>query len=144
MPPALFTAPLTELFMSDTNPLKPLATDYTPHDSFFGAPLIDVDERRQHPRPHRYVHGGFAGTKTLFSFYFPPHAEYSGRFMQWMEGGAGGNERSITVPPENSAPTQWDYLYDTAFGDLNGYLIESNQGHTQFEKAAEPAEGIFS
>src|SRR5690606_13634278 len=81
---------------------------------------------------------------TLFSFYFPPQSQYSGRFMQWMEGGAGGNERSITVPPENPAPTQWDYLYDTAFCDLNGYLIESNQGHTQLEKSAEPAGGIFS
>jgi hypothetical protein len=40
----------------------------------FGAPFVDVDEWRDEPRRHRYVHGGFEGTHTLFSFSFsfPP------------------------------------------------------------------------
>jgi hypothetical protein len=99
---------------------------------------------REHPRPHRYVHGGFAGTATLFSFYFPEAKLYGARFAQWFEGGAGGNERSITVPVDDPKPTQWDYLYDMAFDDINGYLLESNQGHGQFDKAPEAVPGLFS
>ena len=38
----------------------------------FGEPLVDIDEWRDKPRRHRYVHGGFQATRTLFSFYFPP------------------------------------------------------------------------
>ena len=47
-------------------------SDYVPVDEFFGAAWIDVDEWREIPAPHRYVHGGFEGTDTRFSFYFPP------------------------------------------------------------------------
>ena len=122
--------------------LKKISTDYTPKDDAFGKPFIDVDEMRLHPRPHRYVHGGFAGTETLFSFYFPEAKLYSGRFAQWMEGGAGGNERSLTVSPDNPQPTQWDYLYDMAFDDLNGYLIESNQGHGLFNNKPDTVPGM--
>src|ERR1700677_949615 len=111
-----------------TGHAQPLDVNYTPKDEYFGKPFVDIDEMRQYPRPHRYVHGGFTGTKTLFSYYFPDAKNYGGRFAQWFEGGAGGNERSITVPPDNPKATQWDYLYDMAFDDINGYLIESNQG----------------
>jgi hypothetical protein len=37
---------------------------YKVTDEFFGAPYIDVDEWRDTPAPHRYVHGGFAGTDS--------------------------------------------------------------------------------
>jgi hypothetical protein len=43
-----------------------------------GDPFLDADERRESPRTHRYVHGGFAGTHTRFSFYFPPTGQYRG------------------------------------------------------------------
>ena len=33
-----------------------------------GAAYIDIDEWRDAPRPHRYVHGGFEGTHTRFPF----------------------------------------------------------------------------
>ena len=33
-------------------------------------------------RSARYVHGGFAGTDTRFSIYFPPPEQYQGRFFQ--------------------------------------------------------------
>lgn len=122
---------------------QPLDVSYEPLDSYFGRPFIDIDEMRQYPRPHRYVHGGFEGTNTLFSYYFPEPKHYSGRFAQWMEGGAGGNERSITAPQDDFKPTQWDYLYDMAFDDINGYLIESNQGHGVFDKTPEPADGVY-
>ena len=37
----------------------------------FDEPSVDVDEWRDVPVRHRYVHGGFAGTETRFSIYSP-------------------------------------------------------------------------
>src|SRR4051794_26917460 len=51
-------------------------------DGGFETPFVDADEHREHPVPHRYVHGGFEGTETLFSFYFPAVDQYEGRFFQ--------------------------------------------------------------
>ena len=48
----------------------------------FGEPYVDVDEWRDAPVRHRYVHGGFAGTETRFSIYLPPAERYEGRFFQ--------------------------------------------------------------
>jgi hypothetical protein len=84
------------------------------------AAFIDVDEWRDAPRPHRYVHGGFEGTHTRFSFYFPPKELYRGRFYQYLEGGAGGHETMLPA-------TRWPFA--VVFEDLGGYLVESNQGH---------------
>jgi hypothetical protein len=85
-----------------------------------GKPYIDVDEWRDEPRRHRYVHGGFENTHTLFSFYFPEKEQYRGRFFQYLEGGAGGHENLI-------AGQRW--MFRMAYDDLGGYLVESNQGH---------------
>jgi hypothetical protein len=89
----------------------------------FGAPFIDIDEQRDHPRPHRYVHGGFEGTHTRFSFYLPPRELYRGRMFQFLSGGAGGDENSLT----GFGLVGW--AFDTVFDDLGGFLVESNQGH---------------
>ncbi len=62
-----------------------------PADSF-ASPYVDVDEWREAPHPHHYVHGGFAGTDTRFSVYFPPPAEYGDRFITVVEGGQAGHE----------------------------------------------------
>ena len=35
-----------------------------PNQLTFGEAFVDVDEWRDSPRPHRYVHGGFEGTHT--------------------------------------------------------------------------------
>ena len=51
-------------------------------DPLFAEPYVDIDEWRDTPVPHRYVHGGFRGTDTRFSFYLPPKAQYRGRFFQ--------------------------------------------------------------
>ena len=40
-------------------------------DPRFNDPYVDIDEQRNTPVPHRYVHGGFKGTDARFSFYFP-------------------------------------------------------------------------
>jgi hypothetical protein len=51
-------------------------------DPMFNEPYVDLDEWRDEPVRHRYVHGGFTGTRTRFSVYLPPEASYEGRFFQ--------------------------------------------------------------
>ncbi|MFI5047774.1 MAG: tannase/feruloyl esterase family alpha/beta hydrolase [Acidimicrobiia bacterium] len=100
--------------------LQEAAEGYVPRDSFFGTPYVDVDEQRQTPVPHRYVHGGFADTATRFSFSFPD--SYDGRFFHFLDGGYGGNENTSVA-------------HGAVFGSLSfaasrgGYFVESNQGH---------------
>ncbi|HEU0167304.1 MAG TPA: tannase/feruloyl esterase family alpha/beta hydrolase, partial [Chloroflexota bacterium] len=94
----------------------------------FGQPYIDLDEQRQEPRPHRYVHGGFEGTHTRFSLYLPPKELYGGRFVQFLQGGSGGSEHALTaLAPHGAGWTPW--LFDMAFDQLGAYVVESNQGH---------------
>lgn len=87
-------------------------------DPYFGDPFVDEDVWRDEPVRHRYVHGGFSGTDTRFAFYFPEARHYDGRFVHFLEGGAGGHEKS-PGSPHFMAWTQ-------TFG---AYYIESNQGH---------------
>lgn len=94
-----------------------------PSDTFFGKPFIDVDEWREEPQRHRYVHGGFEDTDTRFSFYFPPAEDYGDRFIHLLGGGGGGTEHSARVPSGT-----WGAI-DMAFA-FGAYLVESNQGHT--------------
>src|ERR1700733_482901 len=49
---------------------------YVVTDGFFGGPWVDRDEWRTNPVPHRNVHGGFEGTDTRFTFYFPAAEGY--------------------------------------------------------------------
>ncbi|MEX1009380.1 MAG: hypothetical protein WD271_16295 [Acidimicrobiia bacterium] len=51
-------------------------------DPDYTEPSVDVDEWRDEPVRHRYVHGGFEGTDLRFSYYFPPEEQYAGRFFQ--------------------------------------------------------------
>ena len=74
------------------------------------------------PVRHRYVHGGFEGTDTRFSFYFPPAEQWRGRLLQPLEGGNGGHE--------NTAQGGMGSTGGIAFAAASGcYLVESNQGH---------------
>ncbi len=87
-------------------------------DDFFGAGFVDVDEWRDTPVRHRYVHGGFEGTDTRFSLWFPEASRYQGRFVQFLQGGLGGSEH------------QGELLGAPAIAFENGaYFVESNQGH---------------
>ena len=91
-------------------------------DRYFGHPVVDVDEWREEPVRHRYLHGGFTGTDTRFSFYLPPPDQYSGRFLQHIEGGNGGHENTAMGPLGS--------LGGIAFAiSCGAYLVESNQGH---------------
>ncbi|MEO6733356.1 MAG: hypothetical protein ABIN01_19190, partial [Ferruginibacter sp.] len=60
-----------------------LAKRFATKDTLFKEPFVDVDEWRDKPVRHRYIHGGFKGNDTRFSFYFPPKEKYLGRFFQY-------------------------------------------------------------
>jgi hypothetical protein len=68
---------------------------YAPTDPFFGSAYVDLDEPRDAPTPHRYVHGGFEGTDTRFAFSFPTDGSYRGRILQPLEGAHGGHENAF-------------------------------------------------
>ncbi|MEU9949813.1 hypothetical protein [Streptomyces sp. NPDC047939] len=92
-----------------------------PHqdDPAFGPVFIDVDEWRESPIPHRYLHGGFEGTETRFVMYLPERDAYRGRMVQELAGGVGG----IEAHP----PAYLEKLLRAAF-DLGAFLVASNQG----------------
>ncbi|WP_245576512.1 hypothetical protein [Flexithrix dorotheae] len=89
-------------------------------DSLFTNPYIDLDEWREEPVRHRYVHGGFEGTETRFSFYFPPKEQYEGRFFQY-----------ITPFPDNENLSQGATGEEDKIGfsiASGAYFIETNGG----------------
>lgn len=53
-------------------------------DSMFSQPYVDMEEWRDKPIRHLYVHGGFERGQTKFSFYFPEKDDYTGRFFQYI------------------------------------------------------------
>lgn len=85
-------------------------------DAYFAHPFVETDEWRDDPVRHRFVHGGFDATETRFSLYFPPAAQYEGRFLHHVEGGGGGTPQA----------QPGDVALACAYG---GYLVVSNQGH---------------
>lgn len=116
-----------------------LAQSFSIKDTLFKSPFIDVDEIRENPVRHRYVHGGFSGTETRFSFCFPPKETYQGRFFQY-----------ITPFPDN------EYLSQNATGEEDkigfaissgAYFIETNGGgRVDFAKPgflSDPTIGAF-
>lgn len=93
-------------------------------DPLFVDPYVDIDEWRDAPVRHRYVHGGFHGTDLRFSIYFPPADRYEGRFFQPLAPIAGG---------ENGAIAEGWFAGMTGdsvpFAAASGaYLVESNMG----------------
>ncbi|HEX7873146.1 MAG TPA: hypothetical protein VF475_09560, partial [Sphingobium sp.] len=95
---------------------------YSPDtDTLFAQPYIDVDEWRDGPVRHRYVHGGFKGTDTRFSFYLPPKEQYRGRFFQ-----------HITPVPDSENLAQlmpageFNKIGSTL--ESGGYFVETNGG----------------
>jgi hypothetical protein len=91
-------------------------------DALFSEPYIDVDEWRDAPVRHRYVHGGFKGTETRFSFYFPPKAAYRGRFFHY-----------ITPVPDSETLSQGGQGEEDKIGfaiSSGAYFVETNGGGT--------------
>ncbi|MER5439443.1 hypothetical protein [Streptomyces sp. NPDC002790] len=99
-------------------------------DELFGKPYTDVDEWRQEPVPHRYLHGGFHGTDTRFSAYFPPREQYAGRFFQ-----------HVTPVPQSEHLAQTARGQEDRIGfaaDSGGYFLETNGGGPDY---ADPTSG---
>lgn len=95
---------------------------YRPIDPDYAEPYLDIDEWRDTPEPHRYVHGGFTGTDLKFSYYFPPAAKYAGRFLQVLPPISGFDQGAGTDLCYGS-PGSIGFAFDTG-----GYLVESNMG----------------
>ena len=111
---------------------KDLTHDFVTKDTLFKSPYIDKDEWRDEPVRHRYIHGGFAGTETRFSFYFPSKENYQGRFYQY-----------ITPFPDNENLSQGASGSEDKIGFSIGngaYFIETNEGgKMDFSKPGPPS-----
>lgn len=97
-----------------------LAKKFTTKDTLFSQPYVDIDEWRDKPVRHRYVHGGFTGTDARFSFYFPPKEAYQGHFFQY-----------ITPFPDNENLSQGASGEEDKIGfsvTHGAYFIETNEG----------------
>jgi hypothetical protein len=116
---AVHASPVAQAPTAAASSTPPL---YSPeNDPYFAQPYIDTDEWRDAPVRHRYVHGGFKGTQTRFSFYFPPKEQYQGRFFQ-----------HITPVPDNEnlahkGPLNADNKIAAAF-EGGAYFVETNGG----------------
>ena len=89
-------------------------------DPLFDQPYVDIDEWRDTPVRHRYVHGGFKGTETRFSFYLPPSEQYEGRFFQY-----------ITPVPDSENVSQGAQGEEDKIGFAiasGAYFVETNGG----------------
>ncbi|MHA8087253.1 PKD domain-containing protein [Aquirufa sp. Wall-65K1] len=97
-----------------------LQQEYLNKDTLFKKPYIDIDEWREKPVRHHYIHGGFKGTETRFSFYFPQKTAYKGRFFQY-----------ITPFPDNEFLSQATKGEDDIIRfsiEKGAYFIETNGG----------------
>ena len=108
-------------------------------DPDYQDPYIDVDEIRTRKTADgreivcRYMHGGFKAKGVKFSFYFPRHDQFKGRFFQYLSPFPGPDEEmaSMDKTGANDKPT---------FALINGaYFVESNMGSKQmFGGSSEP------
>ena len=117
--------------LTSLHPLGDVLWKQSDDDELFTQPYVDIDEDRGVPVPHRYVHGGFRGTDTRFSFYFPTTSGYEGRFFQ----------HATPVPQsENLAQENTGEYNPIAFSlDSGAYFIETNGGGPD---AANPFSGM--
>lgn len=97
-----------------------MGLDFVLGDTVFKVPYIDKDEWREQPIHHKYVHGGFKGTDTRFSFYFPSKEKYQGHFFQY-----------ITPVPDSETLSQGAKGEEDKIGfsiSHGAYFIETNGG----------------
>jgi hypothetical protein len=89
-------------------------------DPLFADPYVDVDEWRDAPVRHRFVHGGFKGTDTRFSFYFPPAEGYQGRFFQHITPVPDDEHLAQKLPPGESNKIGFAIASGAYFVETNG------------------------
>ncbi len=95
-------------------------------DSYYADPYIDVEEWRELPIRHYYVHGGFRGTdvngsnECRFCFYFPEADAYENRFFQYLSPAPEDEHESEHLTGEDDK---------ISFAITHGaYYVVSNQG----------------
>jgi hypothetical protein len=103
-------------------------------DPLYDKPYLDIDEWRDQPVRHRYVHGGFHDTDLRFSIYFPPAERYEGRFYQPLMA-VSGTENAATMPPMMGAMIGHMIPFAVESG---AFLVESNQGRTVMYPGDDP------
>lgn len=107
-------------------------------DTQFGEPWIEIDEWRDQPQRHRYVHGGFQGTDARFSLYFPPPEQYQGRFFH--------NTYPLAL---SSDVGPFPIPFDVATGNLGftfdsgAYYVQTNLGGADRTPLADPAMAAY-
>lgn len=102
------------------------------NDPFFAQPYVDIDEWRDEPVRHRYIHGGFKDTQARFSFYFPPKEQYDGRFFQYIMP-MSGNENVVQKPNYPDPPYSLGFAFESG-----GYFVESNLGRLDMFPGEDP------
>ncbi|MCW1429539.1 PKD domain-containing protein [Novosphingobium sp. JCM 18896] len=117
---------LTAVLLAGAAPSPPATPQPTPTsqpavDPMFSQPYVDIDEWRDAPVRHRYVHGGFRGTDTRFSFYLPPKEQYQGRFFQHFTPAPDNENLAQRVPPGEGNKIGFAIA-------SRGYFIETNGG----------------
>ena len=108
-------------------------------DPDYQDPYIDVDEMRARRLADgteivcRYMHGGFKAKGVKFSFYFPRHDQFKGRFFQYLSPFPGPDEEMASMEKTGTGDKP-------AFALINGaYFVESNMGSRQmFGGSSEP------
>ncbi len=101
-------------------------------DPLYTKPFVDIDEWREEPVRHRYVHGGFEDTNARFSLYFPSKEQYEGRFFQYIQPISGDEHTADAPNAENSS-------YSIGFAvDSGGYLAISNLGRRDMFTGDDP------
>lgn len=90
------------------------------HDPVYEKPYTDVEEWRDKPVRHYYVHGGFKGTEVRFALYFPEKMKYENRFFQYL----------APIQGDENAAQNYGWIEDKiSFSILHGaYYVESNMG----------------
>ncbi len=107
-------------------------------DPNYDKPYVDVNELRDDPVPHRYVHGGFEESDAQFSIYFPPAATYEGRFFH--------NTYPMAL---TSDVGPFPIAFEVATGDLGftldsgAYYLQTNLGGADRMPPADPAIGAY-
>jgi hypothetical protein len=105
-----------------------------PTDPQFQKPYTDIDEWRSRdtgcPVRYRYIHGGFEGTETRFSFCFPAKEDYKGRFFHFMapmQGSENSSEGSGEANPLTAAGRGVEDKIAFAVR-CGAYFVETNMG----------------
>ncbi len=107
-------------------------------DPLFNQPFVDVDEWRDQPSRHRYVHGGFLGTTARFVMRFPSKEQYEGRFYQ-----------HLTAVPmsEMVAEKLWGGAFPGFCFESGAAAVVSNQGGfgniPQYAGGGDPTVGAY-